>query len=485
MSENSNLLYGVILAGGSGSRLWPLSRDMYPKQLLKLKEDEQTLFQQTFSRLVETIDDKNILSVTNIKHESTVRMQLDELSEIFCRKSSYQMVTEPIGRNTAPALALAVKYVKSLAGKGKDPIILVTPSDHLVLDKKAFSKTIKKGVQLARSGKIVTFGISPQKPDTGFGYIKTKTDKRLKDIAEGALKVSEFTEKPDLQTAQEFIKSGKYYWNSGIFMFRASTMLAELKKYAHEIYDILKDIEILKTSPSVTYQEFEKMPDISIDYAVMEKSKKVALLPLECAWNDLGSWEAIYDVSKKDKNGNCFFGNVIDVDSKNSMIYSTSNLVTTIGLNNIVVVETEDAILVCDKSRTQDVKKIYNKLKDKNDDTHHIHKTVYKPWGYYSVMQQGDGFLTKCISVNPNAKLSLQTHQHRSEHWVVLEGKARVIKGELTYELSSGESIDIGVKEVHSLQNPYEKTLKILEVQKGKILDEKDIIRLEDIYGRA
>ena len=268
-------------------------------------------------------------------------------------------------------------------------------------------------------------------------------------------------------------------------MFKASVIMKELKKYAPEIIDILKNAPISKDIPSMEYQEFKNMPDISIDYAVMENSKKIALLPLDCGWNDLGSWEAIYDISKKDKNGNYIMGNVIDIGSKNSMIYSTSKLVTSIGLRDTVIVETEDALLVCDKSRTQDVKKIYNTLKDKNDNAFMVHKTVYRPWGYYTVMQEGDGFLTKCIVVNCGAKLSLQKHFHRSEHWVVLEGKAYVVKGEEAYELNPGESIDIGIEEVHSLQNPYEKPVKILEVQKGDKLDENDIVRLEDMYGRV
>jgi len=478
-------LYALILAGGSGSRLWPMSRELYPKQLLKLNQ-EKSLFESTFLRLIENFDDKNIISITNVKHEPGVRIQLKELKDKFCRKDDYKIITEPLGRNTAPAIALSVKYIKSLAGKRVDPIILVVPSDHLILDNKNFSCAIEQGTKLAQEGYIVTFGIKPNKIDTGFGYIKTQKNKKISEVTQEALKVAEFKEKPDYETAKEYVESGKYYWNGGIFMFKASVMLAELKKHAPEIISLLNDLEINSDSqPTVEYQEFSKMPDISIDYAVMEQSKKIALIPLDCGWNDLGSWEAIYDISEKDKNGNCITGNVIDVNSKNSMVYSTSKLVTTIGLKDTIVIETEDAVLVCDKKQSQEVKKIYNELKERNDDSHKVHKTVFRPWGYYTVIQEGQGFLTKCIMVNPKAKLSLQLHHHRSEHWVVLEGKAYVVKGENAYELLPGEHIDLAIEEVHSLQNPYDEPVKILEVQRGDILDENDIERLEDMYGRV
>ena len=477
-------LYAVILAGGSGSRLWPMSREMYPKQLLKIS-GENTLFQSTFLRLAESFDDKNIFTITNIKHAPNINIQLEAIKEKFCRTLPYKVITEPVGRNTAPAIALAVKFVQQTAGKKSDPIILFAPSDHMVSKVKDFANAVEEGIKLAEEGYIVTFGIVPDKVDTGFGYIKTKKDKKIREITPSAFKAAEFVEKPDFETAKTYVESGKYYYNGGIFMFKASVIMKELKKYAPEIIKILKESKVTNTVPSIEYQEFKEMPDISIDYAVMENSKKIALIPLDCGWNDLGSWEAIYDVSKKDKRGNYILGNVIDIGSKNSMIYSTSKLVTTIGLNDTVVVETEDALLVCDKKRSQDVKKIYNTLKDKNDTTFMVHKTVYRPWGYYTVLQEGDGFLTKCIVVNCGAKLSLQKHFHRSEHWVVLEGKAYVVKGEEAYELNSGESIDIAVEEVHSLQNPYDKPVKILEVQKGDKLDENDIVRLEDMYGRV
>ena len=484
--EVSNI-YAVILAGGSGTRLWPLSRELHPKQLMKI-EGDYTLFLSAFIRLVNSVDDKNILSVTNVKLESQVKTQLVEMQAKFCRKSNYRVITEPECRGTAPAIALSIKYIEKLQ-KDKnikeDPIIIAVPSDNLISDDEQFAAAIKEAVKLAQDNYIVTFGVKPDRADTGLGYIKTKNNKKIKDVSSCALKVDTFIEKPDKETAQEFVDSDKYYWNSGMFVFKASVMMAELKKYEPDIFNIIKNAEISSQTPTIPYLDFKEMPDISIDYAVMENSKKLAMVPLECDWRDVGSWEAIYAISDKDENGNYVMGNVIDLDSKNSMVYSTSKLITTIGLNNVVVVETEDALLVCDRDRTQDVKKIVNHLKERHDETQMTHKTVYRPWGYYTVLNEGKGYLTKCIYVNPGAKLSVQLHHHRSEHWVVVEGKALVLKGEEYFELNNGDSIDLAVEEKHSLQNPYDEPLKILEVQKGDILDENDIVRFEDMYGRV
>ena len=479
-------IYAVILAGGSGSRLWPLSRELHPKQLMKI-EDDYTLFQSAFIRLVNCVDDKNILSITNVKLESQVKAQLKEMQEKFCRKSSYRVITEPEGKNTAPAIALAIKYIEKLQ-KDKavkeenieDPIIVAVPSDNLITDNEKYCKCVSEGIKLAKEGYIVTFGVKPDRADVGLGYIRAKNNRKIRSIAPNGLKVESFIEKPDIETAQEFVESDKYFWNSGMFVFKASVMMAELKKYERDIYNIIKDAPISSQTPTIPYQDFKDMPDISIDYAVMENSKKLALIPLETDWKDVGSWEAVYDVSEKDENNNYIMGNVLDLESKDSLVYSTSKLITTIGLKDTVVVETEDAVLVCDRSRAQDVKKIVNHLKEIHDTTQYTHKTVYRPWGYYQVLNEGKGFLTKCIYVNPGAKLSVQ-----SEHWVVLEGKALVLKGEEFHELQKGDSIDLAVEEVHSLQNPYDEPVKVLEVQQGDILDENDIVRLEDMYGRV
>ena len=296
-------------------------------------------------------------------------------------------------------------------------------------------------------------------------------------------RVISFTEKPNKQTAQEFIEKGNYFWNSGIFMFKVSTIIQELEQYCPEISSIIRNISCAdKTAP---FTEFEKMPCISIDYALMEKSQNIAMVELQSDWKDLGSWKSIYEVSPKDNDGNVFVGHVLDKGSKNSFVYSSSKLVATIGLEDTVIVETEDAILACKKDKTQEVKQVYETLKEQHDGTQMVHKTVYRPWGFYTVIAEGEGFQTKLIHVNQGQKLSVQSHNHRSEHWVVLSGMAKVVLEGKDHILSPGHSIDIAVKAIHSLQNPYEGDLEIIEIQKGDILSEDDIIRYEDMYGRV
>lgn len=462
-------MYGIILAGGSGSRLWPLSRELYPKQLLNIISDK-SLLQSTYDRMAHCMQKENILSITNTKHASNVKMQIGELTE------KHVVLSEPVAKNTAPAIALAVKYIMQTTNQ--DPVILVVPSDHLIKDNERFLDTVKKGEKLAEEGYIVTFGIQPSYPETGYGYINT-----LKPLDIG-YKVKEFVEKPDLKTAEKYLQAGTYFWNSGIFMFKASVMMKEIEKYNPEIFKIAQNVDFTKTD-DIPFVEFDKMPSISIDYAVMEKSDKIALLKLESDWNDLGSWQSIYDVSNKDENNNVFVGHVIDEGSKNSFVYASSKLVTTIGLEDTIIVETEDAVLACKKDKAQDVKKIFETLKKQNDDTHLIHKTVFRPWGFYTVIAQGKGFQSKIIHVNPGQKLSLQSHNHRSEHWVILNGTAKVILEGKELVLSPGHSVDIPVKAIHSLQNPYKEDVEVIEVQKGDILLEEDIIRYEDMYGRV
>lgn len=463
-------MYGLILAGGSGSRLWPLSRELYPKQLLNIQNTE-SLLQSTFERLTDIIPAKNIISMTGVKHLSNVRYQLSKITD------NPIVLSEPISKNTAPAIALAAKYISEKSEN--DPVILVVPSDHLIKDIKAFSQTVLEGEKIANQGYIVTFGIKPSYPETGYGYINV-TDTKI----ENGVKVNKFVEKPNEELAEKYIADGNYYWNSGIFMFKVSVLLKELQSCSPDIFNLLDNFDFSK-SDEIPYIEFDKMPSISIDYAVMEKSDKIALIKLESDWNDLGSWKSIYDVSTKDADGNVKIGHVIDEGSENSLIYSSSKLVATIGLKDAVIVETEDAILACKSDRTQDVKKIFDTLKKQNDNTHLVHKTVYRPWGYYTVLAEGKGFLTKMIQVNPGQKLSVQSHNHRSEHWVVLEGMAKVLLEGKEHILSPGHSIDIDVKEIHSLQNPYKDVLKIIEVQKGDLLIEEDIVRYEDMYGRV
>ena len=462
-------MYSIILAGGSGSRLWPLSRELYPKHLLNLTSSK-SLLQSTLERLNFCMPQENILSITNTKHLANVKMQLKELTP------APQVLAEPVSKNTAPAIALAVKYL--MQKTENDPIILVVPSDQLIENTEKFAATVKKGEKLAQDGYIVTFGIEPSYPETGYGYINTSEN------LNNFYKVKNFVEKPDYKTAQSYLKAKTYFWNSGIFMFKASVILKEIQKLAPQISEISDKIDFTK-SDNIPFLDFDEMPNISIDYAVMEKSDNIALIKLESDWNDLGSWGSIYDVSPKDKNNNVFIGHVLDEGSKNSFVYASSKLVATIGLEDTVIVETEDAILACRKDRTQDVKKIYETLKKQNDNTHLVHKTVYRPWGFYTVIAQGEGFLTKIIHVNPKQKLSVQSHNHRSEHWVVLSGTAKVILESKELILNSGYSVDIPVKAIHSLQNPYDEAVEVIEVQKGDLLIEEDIIRYEDMYGRA
>lgn len=456
-------MFGVILAGGSGSRLWPLSRELYPKQLLTLNADK-SLLQATFERLNNFIPAQNIISVTNSKHHSNIKMQLSKLSE------DTVILAEPISKNTAPAIALSIKYI--VENYNEDEIILVVPSDLQINDVEKFTQTIKSSEHFANEGFIVTFGIKPNYPETGYGYICAENEK-----------VVSFVEKPNRQTAEKYIQNGNYFWNSGIFMFKASTIIKEFNKYCPEIDSVIKNIDF--SEKSISFTEFDKMPNISIDYAIMEKSSNIVMVELKSDWKDLGSWKSIYEISPKDENNNVFVGHVLDKDSKNSLVYSSSKLVATIGLEDTVIVETEDAILACKKDKTDEVKQVYETLKQQHDGTQKVHKTVYRPWGFYTVIAEGKGFQTKIIHVNPGQKLSVQSHNYRSEHWVVLSGMAKVVLEGKDRILSPGHSIDIAVKAIHSLQNPFEEDLEIIEIQKGDILSEDDIVRYEDMYGRV
>lgn len=467
-------MHGIILAGGSGSRLWPLSRELYPKQLLKINT-EKSLLETAYLRLLSVMDESEIINITNQKHLSDVKSQLDEISK------NAVLLAEPTSKNTAPATAVCVKYITDKKG---DDLVLVVPSDHLIKDNSLFKETVEIGQKYAKEGYIVTFGIKPSSPQTGYGYIKAGKEFKGKNKEKEAFIAAEFKEKPDEKTAKKYYKSGKYFWNSGMFLFKASVFTEALKKYALEIYSIMQEFDFKKEN-TIDFMKFDKMPSISLDYAVMEKADNIVIVPLKSDWNDLGCWESIYDINKKNKDGNVNIGNVVTVDCKNSMLYSSDRLIAGVGLDNVLLVETADAILVCDKNKTQEVKDVYEKLKEMKNEAHRIHTTVYRPWGYYTVLNQGEGYLTKMICVAPRGQLSLQSHNFRSEHWVVLKGTARVTMDEKTFILKPGSSIDIPVKIKHSLANPYDTELKIIEVQKGDKLVEEDIIRYKDIYGRV
>jgi len=373
---NKNI-FGVILAGGGGSRLWPLSREMYPKQLLKLT-GENSLFQSTFLRLNDLIPAKNIITITNDLHLNEINTQLEEINQ----NHNHSTIGEPVGRNTAPAIGLATLFIQNLQTDNSDPVIFVTPSDHLIQNNETFLNAVKEGIELAENGYIVTFGIKPSKPETGYGYIKIQGgifcgegSKKCHPDSKNCYpdskncgghnryKVEEFKEKPDFETAKKYLEAGTYFWNSGIFMFKASTMLEEMRLHCPDVLAELNKLDL--TKDFIDKEAYQAIPSISIDYAVMEKSDKIALIACDCGWNDLGSWEAIYDAMEKDSDKNYTKGDVITIDTEGSYVYSSSRLISTIGVKDLVIIETEDAILVCDKSRTQDVKTVFEKLKKK------------------------------------------------------------------------------------------------------------------------
>ncbi len=467
-------MYAIILAGGSGSRLWPISREFYPKQLMKLT-DHNSLLQATFARTSSFLNPQKIIVSTNVELAANVKVQL---AKVLNEKN---VISEPVSKDTAPAIACSVKFIENLT-KSDDEVIIVLPSDHVIKDVSAFSSCIQKAKKLAKEGYVVTFGAKPKCADTGYGYIGAEKNAELEKLCSTALKATTFKEKPNKKTAEKYLEEGGFYWNCGMFMFTIKTFKEELAKYCAEIAEVANEVEF--DGSNIPFMAYDKMPNISIDYAVMEKSEKIVLVPLESDWKDLGSWEAIYDVQDKDHNGNVTAGKVLAKDSKDSLIYSNSKLVSAIGVKNLVVVETSDAVLVCDKSKTQSVKEVYNNLKESNNDIYMVHKTVYRPWGFYKCLEQGEGFLTKLIHVSPRQQLSYQMHNFRSEHWVVLSGKAKILLEDKEYVLNPGQSIDIPLQAKHSLQNPFFEDLEIIEVQLGNKLIEEDIIRFQDIYGR-
>lgn len=472
------MLTPVILSGGAGTRLWPLSRELYPKQLLALI-GERTMLQQTLVRL-EGLGASAPVVVCNEAHRFLVAEQLRQLG-IEPRAT----LLEPFGRNTAPAIALAAHAALKAAsadGDGVDPVLLVLPADHVIRDVPAFHAAVRVAVGAAEQGQLVTFGIVPTVPETGYGYIQRGA------AAGAAFRIERFVEKPPAERARQFLASGDHYWNSGMFMFRARRYLQELERLAPQIAKTCEtafraakaDLDFTR----IDAKAFDPCPADSIDYAVMEKTSDAVVVPLDAGWSDVGSWASLHEASEADGRGNVARGDVICEDSEGCYLYSESRLVSAVGLKDHVVVETKDAVLVAPKDRVQDVKKLVHRLKQQGRYEHSLHREVFRPWGSYDSIESGPRFQVKRLKVKPGATLSLQLHHHRAEHWIVVTGTARITRGEEVFLLEENQStyIPIGVK--HRIENPGKIPLHIIEVQSGSYLGEDDIVRFEDRYGR-
>jgi mannose-1-phosphate guanylyltransferase/mannose-6-phosphate isomerase len=478
--ENSDA-YAVILAGGSGSRLWPLSRQSMPKQFLALDGDD-TMLQTTIDRLSPVITSDHVMIVTQESHAK---------GEAYHSLLPYKSLFEPVGRNTAPAIALAATR---LMADGSDPIMVVLPADHVIKDAVEFRACLKRAIEAAQTGILVTFGIQPTRPDTGFGYIKTEHGSStprfaLLDPQFSVLPVERFTEKPDLATAEQFLEEGGYYWNSGMFVWRASVILAEIEQYLPEVYRLVQMIEaeirLTGNSQQAIDKHFPALPSVSIDYGVLEKSSRVSLIPCDFGWNDVGSWHAVHEIAAKDEAGNALQGNVIAIDCKNSLIRSEKRLVAAIGLEDLCIIETADAILISKNDQTQRVREVVDALQVKGATEHVCHVKVNRPWGSYSVLEEDENsFKIKRIVVQPGAKLSLQSHSHRSEHWVVVSGSATVTNGDQVITVQKNQSTYIPIGTLHRLENRGKIPLHIVEIQVGEYLGEDDIQRFDDNYGR-
>jgi mannose-1-phosphate guanylyltransferase/mannose-6-phosphate isomerase len=462
----------VILAGGTGSRLWPLSRELYPKQLLQLI-DETSLLQTTMLRVCQLADVLPPVVVVGEEHRFITRSQIDALAIV----PDYSILLEPLGRNTAPAVCAAVEFCALT--NDDDTILLVLPADHLILRQEDFARAVRQAAELAAAGAIVTFGIEPQGPETGYGYIER---------GEGGSVLS-FKEKPDLATAMAYIESGNYFWNSGMFAFSIKTFRAEMEIHAPEMLFAMAESVCHGARDGKFYRlDSEAMaasPSDSIDYALMEKTDKAAVVAANLDWSDIGSWKALWDVSKKDGQGNVCGGDVILEDTQNCLVRSESKLVATVGLKDTLVVETADAVLVAPLSRSQDVKKIVTQLKKRQRDEFRFHRTVFRPWGSYTVLEQQPRYQIKRITVYPGGKLSQQMHHHRHEHWVIVTGTARITNGDQVFLLHENQSTYIPAGVQHRLENPGVIALELIEVQNGSYLGEDDIVRFDDDYGRG
>lgn len=465
----------VVLAGGTGSRLWPKSRAALPKQFLALTS-EQTMLQETLNRLPKASVIGQPIVLCNEGHRFLVAEQLRQAGV-----KHGGILLEPVGRNTAPAIALAALHAMS---EGDDPVLLVLAADHLIKDTMAFHSAISRAQTLAEQGFLVTFGIVPDQPHTGYGYIKEG------DALGDGFRVAQFVEKPDHATATEYLATGQYCWNSGMFMFKASVYLRELQQFQPQMFEScqqaygqsLVDLDFLR----IDKDSFSACPDDSIDYAVMEKTSMAAMIRLDAGWSDVGSWSSLWEASdNKDSHGNAFVGDVLVHHVNNSYVNAEQRLVAVVGIDDVVVVETKDAVLVAHKDKVQDIKHIVNKLKAEHRPEYEFHREVFRPWGSYDSIDAGARFQVKRICVKPGEKLSVQMHHHRAEHWVVVSGTASVTIGEKTQLVTENESVYIPIGEVHALENPGKIPLELIEVQSGAYLGEDDIVRFSDRYGRS
>jgi len=456
----------IILAGGSGTRLWPYSRSCFPKQFLHFG-DQRSLLQKTIERFLGRYPLSALFIVTNQAYYHLVKRQVCEIAPAL----ENQILIEPEARNTAPAIALAISYLQKMGSQ--DESVLVCSSDHLISPPETFLDAIAKAETLAKKGKHVIFGIRPHKPETGYGYIKAH---RL--IEPEVYEVEEFVEKPSLELAEQYLLEGHYLWNSGIFLFHIETFLQEMKLYC----PILS--EKLQTPFEQCLEEFKEMPNLSIDYALMEKSKKTVVIPLDLTWSDVGSWDGVYELLEKDENQNVKMGNIFDIDTQNCLIIGGKHLISTIGLKDLFVIETDDALLIGKKGESQRVKHLVEELKKRNAKEPFENLTSHRPWGKFTILEEEDRYKIKRIVVDPGHRLSLQMHFHRSEHWVVVKGTAKVTIGNKEMLVHENESIYVPKSETHRLENPGKVALELIEVQVGEYVGEDDIVRFEDIYGR-
>ena len=469
-------LIPTILCGGAGSRLWPVSRERHPKPFIRLA-DGQSLLQKAFLRGAALADVQEVLTVTN--RELYFKTE-DEFREVNENKLATSFILEPFGRNTAAAIAAAALHVA--ATHGEDALMLVLAADHLIVDQQAFAAAVDAASALARNGKLVTFGIRPDAPETGYGYIEADGNKVLR-----------FIEKPSLDKARDYLESGRFLWNSGMFCFSAAAMLRAMEAHCPDILSATKAcLQQSRVAEGKRFTQLELQADSfadvreeSIDYAVMEKSSEVAVVPCDIGWSDIGSWTAIGNLTEADAEGNRIEGEVLLHDVSNCYIQSRDRLVGAVGVDNLVIIDTPDALLVADRSRAQDVKHIYAKLKASGHEAHQLHRTVHRPWGTYTVLEDGPRFKIKRIEVKPGASLSLQMHHHRSEHWIVVSGMAKVVNGDKELFVNTNESTFIPAAHKHRLENPGVLDLVMIEVQSGEYLGEDDIVRFEDVYGRA